>query len=67
MKKTGLLIALSFGFSVILHAQAGQLDSSFGTNGIVRTNISFGPDAFVTDENKQYGYVMNGGRYLFTG
>ena len=40
MKKIILLTALFFCcFKIISYAQAGELDSAFGTNGIVRTNL----------------------------
>ncbi len=42
MKKVLLLAVSFFFFSAIIYAQAGELDSSFGTNGVVKTDIGFG-------------------------
>ncbi len=39
MKKTFLLIALFLCFSAIIYSQPGELDSSFGTNGIMKTDF----------------------------
>ena len=39
MKKILLLTAVFFCFKIISHAQPGEIDSSFGTNGIVRADL----------------------------
>src|SRR5262249_22770580 len=66
MKKLFALILLSFTFSN-LFAQAGVLDSTFGTNGKVTTDFSYG--GFVTDLAIQtdgkivafgYNWIMSG-------
>src|SRR5688500_6149422 len=47
MKKYILLAAVFFYCSIISYAQLGELDSSFGTNGIVQTE--FGENVNVKD------------------
>lgn len=62
IKKVLLQIAVFFCFSTIIYAQAGKLDSSFGTNSLVKTNIGSLSD--VSSGGKQVWLQADGSMYI---
>jgi uncharacterized delta-60 repeat protein len=63
MKKIILLLTL-YGTSNLIYSQPGQLDPSFGTNGIVRN--SFGPKINESTEGRQVLLQADGSIYILT-
>ena len=66
MKKIFLLAATIFYFSNFINAQAGQLDPSFGTNGIVKTDIGANYH-YTTSPASQILPLLNGSMYVLHG
>ncbi|WP_018616888.1 Ig-like domain-containing protein [Segetibacter koreensis] len=62
MKKYLLLFNVFFCFSAIIYSQPGQLDSSFGANGIVKTNTGSGRD--VPSKAKRLMLQLDGSMYI---
>ena len=63
MKKIILLLTL-YGTSNLIYSQPGQLDPSFGSNGIVRN--SFGPKINESTEGRQVLLQADGSIYILT-
>lgn len=71
MKKIFLLITLLFFYSKLIHAQAGQLDSMFGENGIIKTDLGsnydyelLGKQVLLQKDGSIYSLLQSGGQTL---